>query len=107
MADYYGRNKKVLLQGTIGRPHFIALFEDKMYVSSQWGPQKTGRVFVASRMNGSHVMTLEKDVHLAQGRWLSIHCRDGYQGCISRCKYYIVGCVRCCNLPSKATASRA
>ena len=69
MADYHGRNKKVLIQGGIGRPLFIALFEDKMYVSSEWGPHKTGRVFIASNRDGSHVVTLEKDVHLVQGRW--------------------------------------
>ena len=69
MADYYGRNKKVLIQGGIGRPLFIALFEDKMYVSSEWGPHNTGRVFIASRMDGSHMMTLEKDVHSVQGQW--------------------------------------
>ena len=67
MADYYGRNKKVLIQGGIGRPLFIALFEDKMYVSSEWGPQQTGRVFVASRMDGSHLTTLEDDVESVQG----------------------------------------
>ena len=67
MVDYYGHNKKVLVQGGIGRPLFIALFEDKIYVSSEWGPQKTGRVFIASRMDGSHLSTLEDDVKSIQG----------------------------------------
>ena len=73
MIDYYGRNKKVLIQGGIGRLLFIAwllfiaLFEDKMYVLSEWGPQKTGRVFVANRMDGSHLMTLKYDVESIQG----------------------------------------
>ena len=69
MADYYGRNKKTLIKLGIGRPLFIALFEDKIYLSSEWGHEKTGRVFVASRMDGSHVTTLENDVQLVQGQW--------------------------------------
>ena len=69
MADYYGRNKKVLIQGGIGRPLFIALFEDKIYLSSEWGHQRTGKVFIASRMDGSHVWTLANDVQLVQGQW--------------------------------------
>ena len=72
MADYHGHNKKVLIQRGIGQPLFIALFEDQMYVSSEWGPQKTGRVFIASRLDGSHVMTLENDVQLVQG-WCTIY----------------------------------
>ena len=67
MVDYYGRNKKVLIQGGIDWLLFIALFEDKMYVSSEWGPQKTGRVFVANRMDGVHLMTLKDDVESVQG----------------------------------------
>ena len=30
MTDYYGRYKEVLIQGGIGQPLFIALFEDEM-----------------------------------------------------------------------------
>ena len=67
MADYYGRNKKVLIKGGIGRPLFIALFENKIYVSSEWGLRKVGRVFVVSQMNGSHLTTLEKDMDSVQG----------------------------------------
>ena len=32
MADYYGCNKEVLIQGGIGQPLFIALFEDEICV---------------------------------------------------------------------------
>jgi hypothetical protein len=69
VSDYYGRNIKVLIRGGLGRPLFIALFEDKMYVSSDWDVEKNGvsRVFVASRLNGSHLRTLENDVDLVQG----------------------------------------
>ena len=67
MVDYYGRNKKVLIQGGIGWPLFIALFEDKMYVSSEWGPNKIRRVFINNRMDGSYWMTLEVDVESIQG----------------------------------------
>ena len=67
MVDYYGRNKKVLVQRAIGWPLFIALFEDKMYMSSEWGHLKTGRVFVANRMDGSHLTILKDDVESIQG----------------------------------------
>ena len=36
-------------------------------MSSEWGPQKTGRVFVANRMDGSHLMTLKDDLESIQG----------------------------------------
>ena len=40
VCDYLGHNRRVIIQGGVGRPLFIALYEEKVYVSSDWGPRK-------------------------------------------------------------------
>ncbi|XP_062499695.1 low-density lipoprotein receptor-related protein 8-like [Corticium candelabrum] len=67
VCDYLGHNRRVIIQGGIGRPLFIALYEEKVYVSSDWGPRNMGRVFVANRFDGSHLMMIDHDVDSVQG----------------------------------------
>lgn len=67
VSDYFGQKRRKLIQGGIGRPLFIALYEDKVYVSSEWGPQNEGRLFVASRLDGTHLITLEQHMDSVQG----------------------------------------
>ena len=47
VCDCLDYNRRVIIQGGVGRPLFIALYEEKVYLSSDWGPRKEGRVFVA------------------------------------------------------------
>ena len=56
------------------------LYEEKVYVSSDWGPRKEGRVFVANRFDGSQLMMIEHDVDSVQGMWWSIVL----EGCMSQ-----------------------
>ncbi|XP_062500275.1 low-density lipoprotein receptor-related protein 8-like [Corticium candelabrum] len=47
VCDCLDYNRRVIIQGGVGRPLFIVLYEEKVYLSSDWGPRKEGRVFVA------------------------------------------------------------
>jgi hypothetical protein len=67
VSDYWGHLKKTLINGGLGNLLSIAVFEDKVYLSTQWSSGKVGKMFIASKSNGSHLATVDKNVHSIQG----------------------------------------
>jgi hypothetical protein len=69
VSDYWGHLKKTLINGGLGNLLSIAVFENKIYMSTEWGPRhkKVGKLLMANKVNGSHVETLKDNMHSVQG----------------------------------------
>ncbi|XP_062499893.1 protein eyes shut-like [Corticium candelabrum] len=63
-----------------------------MYVSSEWGDKKEGRVFVANRLDGTHLMMITTNVESVQG--LTVYQKQQQQHAQNYCD--TAGCSHYC-----------